>query len=115
MTTGAGDGGMSSRQRERRGVVVECGGSPCRGIVAYGTVLREARGHVIGISRVVVILKMTADAGSGGSGEHSSNLTLRAIQMGMRAEQSKSGDTRVIKACKPVVGTVARLAPGRVA
>ncbi len=62
VTVGARDVHVGTRQRKRRVAVVECCSSPGRRAVTDRTVLREPRGHVVGIRRPIEIRLMARHA-----------------------------------------------------
>jgi hypothetical protein len=68
---------------------------------------------MIGIGCVVEILKVATDAGSGSSRKHASDMTLQAVQPGMRAHQSEACEMRMIESSDPAIGTMACLTSSR--
>lgn len=70
---------MLARQRElRRGGVIEGCSLPLRGCVAQGATLREARGYVIRVRRLLEVWKVAAFTGHGCSLEHVVHMAGRA-------------------------------------
>lgn len=66
VATGAGNGHVRSRQRERRVVVIEAGRYPCRRVVTHVALLRKSHRGVIGIGCALKILQVTANTSRAG-------------------------------------------------
>ena len=87
---------MRASERKTGVVVIECGSGPRNRAVALFTGLREARFRVIGIRRLLKILQMAAHARRVRDVVVVINVTLRALQLHVRAGQRKSRD-RVVE------------------
>ena len=111
---------VRSRQGEFGEIVIERGSVPIYGGVAHSAVLREPRGHVIGIIRALPILQVARYALCAQTGEHIVRVTNGASHGRMRPGQREFGLRRMVeRGSVPVhsavaLGTVLRKAGGRV-
>ena len=102
--------GVRSGESESRGRVVEDCICPGRGVMAALASLRYSGLHMVGIGRALKVLQVTRHAGGIGQVVISVDVTLGALQRGVRPGQWEAG-SRVIEAgISPGRGVVTALA-----
>lgn len=90
VTIGAEYLDVSSGQRKLRVVVIKRRRNPRAGTVTDVALLRNPGSNVVGLSRALIILQMTADTGGLCTGVLSSDMTGSAVQRGVHPGQSVS-------------------------
>lgn len=90
MALRASHGGVSAGQWERSVVVIERRRLPRAAVVAQLALLREAGGHVVRVGRGVEVRQVAGNAGRIGQAVVAVDVTLDALQVGVRSGQGES-------------------------